>query len=1031
MNNYPWLETLNDRQREAVTYRPTPLLVLAGPGSGKTRILTNRAAWFIHDGQAKPESILAVTFTNRAAEEMRERLFATLDDQASGVWIYTFHATAVRILRRFGKVVGIDPEFAIIDEDEQRHALNRMLRQADLSKELYPISEIVSYISERKNALADPSESLQNVDPVLIEVARSYGKWLTQRNVLDFDDLIRYAVGVLRQNDDARKHFHNTLLHILVDEYQDINTAQYALLKLLAPPTSSITVVADDDQAIYGWRGARPELIDSFVQRYQPHVVKLELSYRCPPNILYGAQRLIARKRSLERQRFMKSDLNGQTPIFHYIFHSIKQEQRWLITLLHKLIEERGHAPGDIGILYRTHRLAIPLEQALLQAGFKLHRLRKESFFDQPIARDIVKYLQLARFISEENFASAVNFPRRQIDELSMIQLRRLAKRNDCTIIELARRSHEYPEITPLTRAHLRRFLDLLEHQMAPTNEKASTAIKTLFEQLETFRSPWRGKERDLLVGFMAFTDCIVEADALAEAFDGGAPLIIVHPPTLDGYAAAAVLWHTFDDYLDIQAENHIPASLIKTELAEQAVLITLGDIQADLPEALPQRQIALAAIAPESRPYALTTYAWRCAQLLLIGYEALADGRFVIYDIETTGTNIRRDEIVEIAAATYEDQQREQEAFQQLVRPARGYIPRAATNIHGIHYNDVQDAPALTQVLPEFLDYSDGETVVGHNIARFDNRFIDRACGQLQNGKGFNPLFIDTLRLARRLLPDQPRYTLESLIRTLSIGDDVTHRAEDDLKQTAQLFFHLSERIIEEKEQEALAEYLPLVGLATLAEQIEQVDENLVLLNGAARMLAAGRGNTYLDHLFEKLPTDLQATALHASLQLEQHEAPVLDDDLAWMDLQQAFVKQVEAFETYSADISLQAFLDYQALLNSLDTHSHERDDNEHITLMTLHNAKGLEFPVVIIIGVEQENLPLWRTLKYPDQLAEERRVLYVGITRAQESVYLFSTRDRHDGFMRSPSRFAFEIPSEYVRRFRIDAKGRTQEMQ
>ena len=729
MRESPWFENLNDRQLEAVAYQPRPLVVLAGPGSGKTRILINRIAWLIREQNARPGNILAVTFTNRAAEEMRDRLGKLLGDEANKVWVYTFHAAAVRILRRFGTRIDIAPNFAILDEDDQRHVLNQILRQAGLSRELYPVSQITDLISQRKNLLQDPISSEDTDTTGAATIIEAYQAWLREHNTLDFDDLIRHAVVLVRNDPETRSHFHRTLAHILVDEYQDINLAQFELLKLLAPVNSSVTIVADDDQSIYGWRGAKPELIDDFIQRYSPHIVKLDTSYRCPDTILYGAQRLIVHQRSQERQRFMRSQVEGGPPIFHYIFDDVRQEQRWLVALIDKLIKERNHKPGDIAVLYRTHRLAEPAEQALIQAGFKVHRLHKESFFDEPVTRDVVRYLQLAQAINEETFAAALNFPLRLVDELTMVQLRRLAETQGISLIDLTRRIDDYSEVSPLTRAHLQRFLNLLEQRFPQLTVPAESAVRALFDMLDEQRSPWRMPDRILLEGFMRFTDFSAEADELATAIETDRPIIFVHPPTLDGAAAATILRLTLSDYLGVSATSYSDVEIAAVDLPPNAFVVLLGNV--DLPHGSPPHpHIRLPRPAAE-HPYALATLAWRCAQLLLVGYETLADSRYVIYDIETTGTNVRRDEIVEIAAATYEDQQAVGEPFHRFVRPQRNYIPHAATNVHGIRYEDVADAPTIPQVLPEFLDYVGAETLVGHNIARFDNRFIDRACGE------------------------------------------------------------------------------------------------------------------------------------------------------------------------------------------------------------------------------------------------------------------------------------------------------------
>ena len=804
-----------------------------------------------------------------------------------------------------------------------------------------------------------------------------------------------------------------------MDEYQDINLAQFELLKLLAPLRSSVTIVADDDQSIYGWRGAKPELIDTFIQRYTPHIVKLDTSYRCPDTILYGAQRLIVHQRSQERQRFMRSQVEGGPPIFHYIFDDVRQEQHWLVALIDKLIKERNHKPGDIAILYRTHRLAEPAEQALIQAGFKVHRLHKESFFDEPVTRDVVRYLQLAQAINEETFAAALNFPLRLVDELTMVQLRRLAETQGISLIDLTRRIDDYSEVSPLTRAHLQRFLNLLEQRFPQLTVPAESAVRALFDLLEEQRSPWRLPDRTLLEGFMRFTDLSAEADELATAIETDRPIIFVHPPTLDGAAAATILRLTLSDYLGVSATGYSDVEIAAVDLPPNAFVVLLGDVDLTHDSTL-HPHIRLPRPGAE-HPYALATLAWRCAQLLLVGYETLADGRYVVYDIETTGTNVRRDEIVEIAAATYEDQQAVGEPFHRFVRPQRNYIPHAATNVHGIRYEDVADAPTIPQVLPEFLDYVGAETLVGHNIARFDNRFVDRACGEQLDGQGFHPIYVDTLRLGRRLLPGT-QHSLEQTLQALALDDRVAHRARDDVSRTAEVFFALADRIVLEKEIEALSDYLPLVALGALGAGIELRDENLALVHGAARCLARPEGQEHLENLLAHLPPDVQVEARSHLPALAEILPPRTEEDEDWEQLRQEFLTHVTSFQRYGADASLSAFLDYQALLDSTDTFAHVHSD-EQITLMTLHNAKGTEFPVVIIIGVEQENLPLWRALGEPEQVAEERRVLYVGITRARESVYLFSVRDRNDGFSRNPSRFAFEIPSEYIRRFRVDA--------
>ncbi len=1024
MDETQWLDDLNEQQRKAVTFETAPLLVLAGPGSGKTRIITRRIAWLVAEQGETPEHILAVTFTNRAAEEMRERLFSFLGDEAEGVWIHTFHAAAMRILRKFGDRIGLPTDFVILDEDEQRLQVARQLRLLNLSREQYPVGEITARIGQMKSELLDPTRPGEDEDPAMSEVIRAYEAWKLEHHALDFEDLLYYVVRLLRQEGEVRDYYRHTLEHVLVDEYQDINRAQYEMITLLAAPGASITAVADDDQTIYGWRGSDPGFIDAFIRHYNPEIIKLTFSYRCPPNILYGAQHLIAREdKAAARRRYMQSKAEGDDPpIFHYIFRNIRQEQAWLVQLIRKLTEERGYRPGDIAILYRTHRLAGPVEQSLLEAGFQVQRVRPKSFFDRHQAREVVRYLQMARALTEHDFTSIINFPVHQVDELTMVQLRRLAQAQEVNLVELVRRAPEFPEISPLTRHHLQRMMELADHQLPDLESDAAEAVQIIFDQLDALRSPWRQGERDALARILDATRSAAAIDRLLRALDAGQPLVILHDEDVDARVAAFILGSVLREYLNVEAEINPPAPP-----PENALVICLGEGEC---EGAGNGQVLQ---PPHSVGAAVSqsVWAWRWAQQLLMHQERLAEGRYTVYDIETTGPNVRRDEMVEIGALSYEQRQPAQEPFRALIRPQRGYIPKSATRVHGIRFDDVADAPDVAQVLPDFLDYIGDDTLVGHNIARFDNRFIDRACGE-HLGHGFYPLFVDTLRLARRLLPDQRRYSLEHLSQFLGLHQGpIRHRALDDLRVTADLFYLLADYLLAEKEQEALSEYLPLVGLGLLAsdEPVTETPERRVLLDGAARMIAANNGRSLLDDLLDSLPADLQLPVLNLLNQLDDRQPRRDEDDHQWEELRELFLQHVEAFRKYGQDHSLRAFLDYQALLTTMDTFAHEARPDA-ITMMTLHNAKGVEYPVVIIVGVEQENLPIWRSLDDPRKLAEERRVLYVGITRAQNAVYLFSTNDRGDGFYREPSRFAFEIPPQYIRHFRIFGDGKVEEI-
>lgn len=1024
------LASLNDSQRQAVTLEPGPVLVLAGPGGGKTRTLTSRVAYLVVERKVPPTRLLCVTFTNKAAEEMRSRLEHLLGPTAADIWIHTFHAACLRILRRHGAAIGLPPDFIVADETLQDSIWRSVITRRNLSQELYPVYRLRDFVSYEKVALRDPRVALRQTvaDPLWAELAADYAQGLRARRALDFDDLIGETVRLLRERAEVRQELQRLLPHVLVDEYQDINRAQYELLTLLCPPGADVMAVADDDQSIYEWRGAQPQLVDDFIARYHPRVIELTECYRSTETILYAAQNMIARQRSPQRRRFLHTSRGRGVPIHHYLLADAAQEHRLIASLIRRLADEHGYAYGDIAIFYRTHQLADDLEGYLGQKQIPLQRVRKENFFEQPGAREVVRYLHLIRSLADDQaILEALNFPQTLADELTVMQLQRLADFHAVGLADLARRAQAFPELSPLTRANLQGFLRLFEEELkAASAEAVDVIMEKLFTLLEQRRSPFeRGEWQKwrIWASGCAFAE---EAGRLRDRLQAGAHLRLTAPATLDGACAAAILEHTLQHYL---------GRPLDIELTPEAGGVR---IEARSPASEPEAWN----LEPETRNLEPETpcsvVAYRFAQDLLAAHERLAEGSFVVYDLETTGTNARRDEIIEIGGMAMRGGRPAGEPFYARVRPEQGFIPKAATQVHGLRWEDVRDAESIERVLPRFLAYVGTDTVVGHNVEGFDNRFLDREAGRLL-GRGFRNPYLDTLSLARRLLRDGPdaptSFSLESLLRHFGLGERVEHRAAGDVRQIAALF----ERLLAENRWQtalrALPELLPLaaLGLLELHSGKRNADWGMIpmaaLLHAARRVVQRWGEFVGLARVRELLPqAEGKLTTLAAWLEAE--EPPPLVDE-AWDRLRETFQRQVAAFLRLSPDRSLSAFLDYQALVVNVDTFAHETQP-DRVTLMTLHNAKGTEFPVVIIVGVEEENLPLWTTLQEGQEaaLAEERRVFYVGMTRARERLYLCSTRERGDGFLRSPSRFAFELPPRYVRRFQIDRRGRVREL-
>ncbi len=1009
------LADLNPRQQEAVTFTGGPLLVIAGPGSGKTRVIVHRAAYLVREKEVPPEHILAITFTNRAAQEMRTRLAGLLGERADSMWIYTFHAAALRLLRRFGDTIGLAEDFAIADEDTQHYLLLEALRSLGLSVEAHSPHLIADFISRRKARLLDPTLPLarEPIPPEWLQVARAYEDALRRQRLLDFDDIIGQTVHLLRARPDVRKHMEHALTHILVDEYQDINLAQFTFLTLLAPPDAEVTAVADEDQSIYGWRGADLHLVDQFKRRYRPHIVKLTESYRSTGHILYAAQRFVARKRLRETQSFLKARRDEGSPVVHLIFQTLEQEQQWLTQLVRKAVEEWGYHYRDIGILYRVHTLADAAEQHLLQEGIPIQRIQPRDSFRQEALDDIIRYLALLQTPTEYDYVQALNFPTMLVDEPTQALAISLARARGVTLGTVARQPDAFPELGPLTRWQLRQFGERLASLRAQSSTlPLETLVTRLFALLEQRRSLFAPAEDTLVRDFQRAASFEKQVQILKSAIEEGRPICLqVFPArksSVDAWAAYHIVHYVLDDII-----GH---PLVEEGRAD-TFLLQIGGGKGNL---------VLEPLDMGTLTYPLAVVAWRVATDLLLALDPAGRGPYVVYDLETTGTHVRRDDIVEIAAQRYRGEQPMGEVFRTLVHPERrDFIPKAASRVHGITWEDVTDAPALSDVLPAFLEYIGQDVLVGHNIRRFDNRFLDRVLGQ-HLGRGLTNPVVDTLEMARRLFPALRRYTLEYVSEFLELGSGQTHRAADDVAQTAALYQALLRENRALRARTLLPELLPLIALGILAAAAPLVDEHQALVHAAHRVMTRFPRQPLLDDVVASLDEEGQWLALSLLARLRDMSVPADTDDERWDRWRNELMAWVRRYLQSGGDPTLTGFLDYQSLRTRLDAYDPEADA---VVLMTLHNAKGTEFPIVVILGLEEGYLPLWTTREDERARNEERRVLYVGMTRARDRLYLTSTLDRHEGIRRTPSPYVFELDPAHVRRVQFDRQGRARE--
>jgi DNA helicase-2/ATP-dependent DNA helicase PcrA len=425
------LDPLNDAQREAVAAPPGHLLVLAGAGSGKTRVLVHRIAWLLATDQASPFGVFAVTFTNKAAGEMRTRIESMLERPIGAMWVGTFHGLAHRLLRAHWRDAGLAEGFQILDSDDQLRCVRRVLRDLDLDETRWPVKQAQGYINARKDEGLRPDHLEDKGDfwlTQMIRVYRAYEETCERSGIVDFAELLLRAHELLREREDILAHYRHRFEHVLVDEFQDTNSIQYAWLRLLAGATGHVFAVGDDDQSIYGWRGARMEHVQQFAKDFADvRTIRLEQNYRSTGNILSAANALIANNLSRMGKNLWTRDANGD-PIYLYTAFNDIDEARFVVGRIKQWVDD-GDSRDDAAILYRVSAQSRVFEEALLAAAMPYRVHGGLRFYERAEIKDALSYLRLIANRSDDAaFERVVNVPARGIGTRTVEVLRNAAR---------------------------------------------------------------------------------------------------------------------------------------------------------------------------------------------------------------------------------------------------------------------------------------------------------------------------------------------------------------------------------------------------------------------------------------------------------------------------------------------------------------------------------------------------------------------------------------------------------------------------
>ena len=967
------------QQRLAIEAPLGPLLVVAGPGAGKTYCLIARINHLINTLGFAPERICAVTFTNRAAEEIAVRLAHTLGDRAEAITRGTIHALCLGLLRDHAEAAGLRKGFGVADEQYQKVILGRL--HVPLEQRGSLLNRFSRHRVQKQDYELTPDDA---------RLYREYATWLAHRNMLDFDDLVAKAEELLRSRGDIADTIAARWDYLLVDEFQDVNAVQYDLLKRLAAPHGNFFAVGDDEQSIFTWTGADPYVLVRFSRDYEiERPIVLDKNCRCSRQIFETARRVLAHNPQLfEKQLSAEQESAHEVGVF--AFRDEEEEASWLLEDIFADRAAAGLGWGDYAVLYRRHKVGEYLEGRLVRAGIPCRLARGRSLVEDDVIKYVVAALRIVRDpadpVALEAFARCV-LSAHFLQEVEaaigssgdfLASVRALARRRpaqDPDTKKLWRLVFQVENLRALARSH---------RALAPlVDEILSQSVGPYRNALE--------ERHDELTDPAANPEAVQLAERLAAAIAAEQDIVIEPQAGLEialrGMLAAAGVRH-------VPSQASGPHPLTPSPSGRGGTLTI-------------QRE--------DGRNAGLALTLFKALQLLHAKELVTALERYVTFDLETTDKDVEVCEVVEVGAVRVVGGEIV-DRFHTLVQPYRSITP-GATKLHGYSDADVRGARSFAEVWPAFRAFVGDDVLIAHNGQHFDIPVLRRlATGQ----DGVDSLvFYDTLPLVRSLSRDSAK--LEDLALRFGIDAGRAHHALDDAVTLAKVYRELERQRGIRARKAVLVNLLDYLGLALALEQGAKTGERDMLFK-LAKFYALGR---YSDALafyemerertggdsappVDELIRRLGGRALMTRLRAEPDPAQRYP----------AAVARLRALMDEASPPTLEDSIDRLLGRVALSTSDGIEVAPDRVNLLTLHSTKGLEFSRVYIVGVEDYQIPGLRETKENRQaeIEEARRLLYVGMTRARDRLVL----------TRVERRFGMEAGgSSFLEEMRLEAQG------
>jgi DNA polymerase III epsilon subunit family exonuclease len=939
--------TFFERQWQAVTAPPGPVLVLAGPGAGKTRCLTGRIAYLLTARAAHPQKVCAVTFTNKAAQEIAGRLQNGLGDVAEQMTLGTIHALCLQILRAFGRRAGLPAGFGIAGDEHQRLLLSRLGAHSRRHGQL-----LLLFGRRRLQGY-----QLTPADEALFQ---RYHRELRANHLIDYDEILELTRTLLEDGGTVLAHFQERWDHLLVDEFQDLDQTQYAILRLLAWKHRSLFAVGDDEQSIFSWRGADPRVLARFAGDFSVTPLVLDVNCRCSQAIFAAARTILPPVPPLFAKD-VRAVRASPFPVRAVGNGDEEEETAWLVRDLAEDLAGSGLKRGEYAVLYRTHQMGHRLEEALIAEGIPCQLAKGQALADDPLIAQVLAALRIV--LKPDSDLYVEHLASKVFHDTLLAEVRQFPGAS------LLARLRLYAERKAGTQAkHAWRFLYQVENLkgLARVHGSLPDLIRAVIAQgLGHYESPLEGRHDEL-----------EDPEEIPEARELGERLLAVA-------AAGGRVLLPPSGGLEIPAKVMLRQALPDLEVRYQGPgAPAAADLVLDL--------------GPAGSGRLRTTRLFKALQYVASRPFRKIFTDFVTFDTETTGKDVDRCEVIELAAVKV-SAGRVTDTFHTLVRCGRPISPGASA-VHGYTDADLAGKPTLAEIWPAFRAFVGDHVLVVHNGHRFDIPLLQRQTAAWAGTLGL--AFFDSLTLARSLFP-AGGLSLDNLAQRFGVPTGRGHHALDDSLCLAHVFECLQAERLRRARKTCLADLLDGVALGAAIEDrpAAHPEDEILLRAGAWR--DQRRHAPLVDTYVEEAET-LGRPCPPLAVLLERlggadgwpggGQPPTPEDRHP-----EAFARLWRLVGTVKATAPEDAV---RELLDrvSLSTSEGAGVDLDRVSLLTFHATKGLEFARLYVVGVEDFQLPGYKAITegLADEVREARRLLYVAMTRARDRLTLCYCRER-----------------------------------